>query len=328
MTVTAPISVVIPSFNSEGFLRETIASVRAQTLAPAEIIVVDDGSRDASAALATELGAHVIHRANGGICAARNTGIAAASQPWIALLDHDDWWHPSKLARQWAAVERFPAAVLVATDCAKVGNDGQPVEASMAHRPISRYEVVRAGDRDGTMILHEHAAEDLAWTGWFLLPSAALVRRDILLATGGFDERLRRWEDVDCFLRVLLHGPLVFIDEVLMYWVQHATNSSADYTAMRRGLLALYDLVRRQPSAYPRSLLERLERERGPTLLELARTALDDPHVGNATALAAAAFRAAPSRRALLVFAASFLPRPLLQRVSSARVNKAVSAAP
>ncbi len=81
------ISVVIPAYESARFIARTIASARAQTLAPMEIIVVNDGSRDETAAVARAAGATVITQENAGVCAARNAGIMAASGDWIALLD-------------------------------------------------------------------------------------------------------------------------------------------------------------------------------------------------------------------------------------------------
>jgi glycosyltransferase involved in cell wall biosynthesis len=94
------ISVVIPAYNAAAFLPRSIASVRAQTLQPVEVIVVDDGSTDDTTAVAAGLGVRVITRTNSGPSAARNTGIQMASGDWIALLDADDRWSPEKLERQ------------------------------------------------------------------------------------------------------------------------------------------------------------------------------------------------------------------------------------
>jgi glycosyltransferase involved in cell wall biosynthesis len=88
---------VIPSYNAERFIAETIESVLAQTVEIAEIIVVDDGSADQTAKVADGFPrTKVIRRANGGQGAARNTGVDAAAGEWIAFLDHDDLWGPRK----------------------------------------------------------------------------------------------------------------------------------------------------------------------------------------------------------------------------------------
>src|SRR5208337_4910913 len=107
------ISVVIPAYNAERFLPRCFKSVFAQTLKPEEVIVVDDGSTDNTAAVAAALGATVVSQANSGVAAARNLGISHASGEWIALLDADDLWAPDKLERQVALIR--PETVLVYT---------------------------------------------------------------------------------------------------------------------------------------------------------------------------------------------------------------------
>src|SRR5215831_2827499 len=91
----AAVSGIIPAYNAESFISETIASALAQTYPLTELIVVDDGSSDHTAEVAARFpNTRVIRRPNGGQGAARNTGIQAASGDWIAFLDHDDTWHP------------------------------------------------------------------------------------------------------------------------------------------------------------------------------------------------------------------------------------------
>src|SRR5215469_4492500 len=106
------ISVVIPVYNRQQDVQRALASALRQTLAPAEIVVVDDGSTDASVAAVTALNESRIrlvrHDRNRGAAAARNTGIAAARGDWIALLDSDDEWDRDKLARQIAALTAAP----------------------------------------------------------------------------------------------------------------------------------------------------------------------------------------------------------------------------
>src|SRR3569833_81721 len=96
------VSVVIPAWNAQACLSRAIRSVLAQTLPPFEILVVDDGSTDATPSLVRQFGSPVrlIHQGHAGAAAARNTGIAAASGEYIAFLDADDEWLPRKLQRQ------------------------------------------------------------------------------------------------------------------------------------------------------------------------------------------------------------------------------------
>ena len=101
--VTLPVTVVVPAYRATETLARALASARAQQpYPPAEILVVDDGSRDGTAALARECGATVlVHEHNRGLAAARNTAVAAATQPWLAFLDADDEWLPHHLATLW-----------------------------------------------------------------------------------------------------------------------------------------------------------------------------------------------------------------------------------
>jgi glycosyltransferase involved in cell wall biosynthesis len=110
--------VVIPCYNARPYIRETIQSVLAQTHPPAAIIVVDDGSTDGSGDVAASCGSavRVVRQPNAGECAARNTGIEQAQSEWIAFLDADDVWRPTKLQRQFEAVAAQPDALCVHTD--------------------------------------------------------------------------------------------------------------------------------------------------------------------------------------------------------------------
>src|SRR4051812_1301977 len=99
------VSVIIPTYNSAALLAQAIASVLAQSVLPAEIIVVDDGSTDATEQLVQCHGSRVkyVRQRNQGVSAARNRGVASASGEFIAFLDADDVWHPRKLELQMAA---------------------------------------------------------------------------------------------------------------------------------------------------------------------------------------------------------------------------------
>ena len=131
----APISVVIPAHDEERFLAEAIHSVQAQTLQPAEIIVVADDCKDRTAEIAAELGAIVVEQNRRNMAAALNVGIKASSQSWIALLDADDLWDKRKLAWQWKAIQDCPAAALIACDLSLlVGERVSPIWSARQRR--------------------------------------------------------------------------------------------------------------------------------------------------------------------------------------------------
>jgi glycosyltransferase involved in cell wall biosynthesis len=167
--MTPKISVVIPAYNSEKCIRETLESVLNQTLSPHEIIIVDDGSKDDTATLIKSFGDRVryIRQDNQGIAAARNTGIQSATGDWIAFLDHDDLWLPTKLEKQSKVATENPDLICVYTTFAYLHVDGSLVEVPAFPAknlwPALRYRTP-------------------------ILPSTAIVKRSALLAIGGFQK--------------------------------------------------------------------------------------------------------------------------------------------
>src|ERR1039457_1698894 len=186
------ISVIIPAYNAARFLPRCLKSVFAQTLKPEEVIVVDDGSTDNTAALAAELGARVISRPNGGLSAARNTGIQNASSEWIALLDADDMWAPEKLERQAACIR--PETVLVYTGIRIFDDNGVRTEVP-AMDPISARKILRYCNP--------------------ITPSTVLVRRDAAVQVGGFREDIRACEDWEMWFRLLGLGQFETVSDPL-----------------------------------------------------------------------------------------------------------------
>ena len=122
-------SVVIPVYNGEKYITEAIRSALAQTFVDIEVIVVDDGSSDSSRAIINEIAQKdsrvvpLFMPKNGGVCEARNAGVARARGEWVAFLDADDCWLPQKLERQFAAL-RETSATLCCTGAWFVSSDG------------------------------------------------------------------------------------------------------------------------------------------------------------------------------------------------------------
>jgi glycosyltransferase involved in cell wall biosynthesis len=199
------ISAVIPAYNAARWLPAALASVRAQTPAPDEIIVVDNNSSDESAAIAAALGAIVLHEPLPGAAAARNRGIEAARSEWIALLDADDYWLPGKLARQRSLVEQFPDVRLVTANYFfdRDGTLSGPAfqQVGEAYLRLSK----RPLTDDAARVTVDHLSEQLAagnpWLG--LNSSAVFFRKEDALAAGGFDITFPRLEDMEFFARLL-----------------------------------------------------------------------------------------------------------------------------
>lgn len=207
------ISVVIPAYNAERFMRRCLQSVLAQTLKPYEIIVADDGSTDHTAALAAELGAHVLSGPNRGISSARNSAIRFASGEWIALLDADDLWDPEKLERQVACIR--PETVLVYTGIRSFDDKGIRNET-----PAEEPGVVKK------MLRHRN----------LIAPSSALVRRDVILRLGGFREGLRSCEDWGMWMRMRNTGRFDAVYEPLTSYYIHPASLSNNPEVMLEGL--------------------------------------------------------------------------------------------
>jgi glycosyltransferase involved in cell wall biosynthesis len=188
----APVSVVIPSYNSARYIVETIDSILAQTVQPAEIIVVDDGSTDESAQiLAARYDGRIryIYQENAGVSAARNRGIEAANGDFIAFCDADDIWHPQKLEFQMDAFARIPAAGLVGTKGYILPGAGAGADA------VARY--------DG---LPENVCHFVTWPQLvvknYICNSSVVVRSSILNIAGDFDTNMQGPEDHDLWVRI------------------------------------------------------------------------------------------------------------------------------
>jgi glycosyltransferase involved in cell wall biosynthesis len=212
------ISVVIPAYNSALFLPHSLESVFAQTLKPVEVIVVDDGSTDNTAAVATELGATVLRCSNGGPGAARNAGIRAASGEWIALLDADDRWAAEKLERQAASIR--PESVLVYTGIQVFDDNGVreeqlAIEATLARKTL-RYRNPIA-------------------------TSSVLMRRKAALAGGGFNEEIQSCEDWELWVRLKRAGDFEAVADPLTHYYVHSNSYSTNSAKMLAGLDQIMD---------------------------------------------------------------------------------------
>jgi glycosyltransferase involved in cell wall biosynthesis len=193
------VSVVIPTFQRAALLPRALESVRRQTRQPGEVIVVDDGSTDGTAELLRRNFPEVLclRRANGGVSAARNQGIAAARGEWIALLDSDDAWRPAKLERQLAALAAAPEHRICHSDEIWI-RDGRRVNPGRRHAKRGGWIFRRCLPLCA------------------ISPSAALIHRSLFAQVGLFDEMLPACEDYDLWLRITARHPVLLVDEPLV----------------------------------------------------------------------------------------------------------------
>jgi len=214
--VTPAVSVIIPCYNGEAYLAEALESVAAQTLQPAQTIVVDDGSTDRSAEIARGFPfVTLVSQQNRGLPSARNAGLDAATGELVAFLDADDVWEPQKLQRQVAYLDTHPEVPFV------FAYHRYLIEDPEALPPFLRHTLALESERS-------------------TLPSAWLVRRDALDAVGRFRTGLTISDDLDWLMRAsdlgLRPGT---VEEVLLSRRIHSSNLSLDARETQRELLGI-----------------------------------------------------------------------------------------
>ncbi len=202
------VSVVVPVFGGERFLGEALDTIAGQSYPDIETIVVDDGSPDASAEIASARpDVRLLREPHRGVAAARNAGVAAARGELIAFLDQDDLWHASKISLQVALLGERPELAIALTHVEMVLLDGTP-------RP--------------------------PWLTWLTnqqpgyLPSTWLVRREAFERVGLFDTQYRVVCDADWLARAKDCGLInEMLEETLVYWRIHEANGSYEQERMR-----------------------------------------------------------------------------------------------
>ncbi|MBE7491728.1 MAG: glycosyltransferase family 2 protein [Planctomycetes bacterium] len=221
------VSVVIPTFRRPHLLRQAVQSVLAQTWRPIELVVVDDGSPDDSFAQIQAMSAEVSAadvtpafstKPNGGVASARNFGIARASGELVAFLDDDDLFFPTKLEKQVAAMASSGAGASCCQVERRVGDSSRPYP----HDPAG---LIKGRDPAGVL-------RRAAWGH----TNSLVVRREVLKACGGYDERLQIFEDDEFLIRLAHHADFAPVPEVLATWIDRPDSLSRvpDKAALQR----------------------------------------------------------------------------------------------
>ncbi|MGA2399048.1 MAG: glycosyltransferase family A protein [Steroidobacteraceae bacterium] len=220
--MSASISCVVPVYNGARYLAEALDSILAQTLPPTEIIVVDDGSTDATAQVTDAYAKHVIYvrQANAGPASARNRGIGLAKGDFISFLDADDLWHKDKLERQHLALQSNPAAGICITYLQNFWVE------ELAH------ERDRMRDHGFAKPMPGYVCQCL------------LARRSVFDTVGCFDESKRLGEDQDWFLRADRAGIIKeTVTDALVYRRIHGQNMTYEVYEPSKARADLLDNV-------------------------------------------------------------------------------------
>jgi glycosyltransferase involved in cell wall biosynthesis len=231
-----PVTVVIPAFDRAALVGRAVASALSQQLPPAEVLVVDDASTDGTADAAELAGARVIRLTeNRGRAGARNVGIEAASQEFIAFLDSDDEWYPGHLSALWP--HRDEAVLLAAST---IGSLSRRVEGNPTLVP---------------RILG--SPRDVLWPVNPIPTSTVLVRKLHLQAVGGF-AALDLCEDLDLWIRLLERGKGLVMSNLSATYHEHEGQASQDRSRMRLAEMQVLDSYRSRPW-YDDSIRRRLQ---------------------------------------------------------------------
>jgi glycosyltransferase involved in cell wall biosynthesis len=212
----AEVSIVIPTFNCEKYIHQTLDSVIKQTFADFEIIVVDDGSTDKTTQIIKNYNypVRLIVQNNAGVCIARNRGLEESKGRYVCFMDHDDYWYPEKLECQLKVFNEHP-------------------EAGVVHSTFINWQ----SDSDGNFPPPDSfSREDIPdeidsnYSGWvyhlylldsWMLTSTAMIKKEVLRKCGGFDPSLPFSEDWDLWLRITREYPIIRTARPTTLYRQH-----------------------------------------------------------------------------------------------------------
>jgi glycosyltransferase involved in cell wall biosynthesis len=226
------VSVIMPAYNVAAYIGQAVESALAQTFRDFEVVIVDDGSTDRSAAIADGYAARderlrVFRKKNGGISSARNYALGQARGSVIALLDSDDVWDPGYLEAQMSILTSDPGVDIVTANARDLGGkrDGLPTRPFPDSRPEPTLARI-LGDEEAVFIM-------------------CVFHRRVYETLGDFDESLPTNEDYDYWLRAAAHGfRFRRNDRPLGYYRRRADSLSASPVKMLQGILRVYTKIR------------------------------------------------------------------------------------
>jgi glycosyltransferase involved in cell wall biosynthesis len=244
------ISVIVPTYNRSGVLLRAIRSILNQTVAPGEVIIVDDGSTDDTQ---DQVGREfpdlqLLCQERQGVSSARNHGIRKAQFQWITFLDSDDQWLPEKLEKQLDAVSGSDRFAACHTNEIWVRN-GRRVNPLKKHQKRGGWIFPDCLDR------------------CVISPSSIMIQRQVLTDLGGFDESLPVCEDYDLWLRLTSSHPVAYLDAPLIVkYGGHSDQLSGQYWGMDRFRIRALEKILGQDELrkdYRQLALETLHRKIG-----------------------------------------------------------------
>lgn len=224
MVSTPRVSVVVPAYNVSAYLEAALSSVECQSFSDYEVLIVDDGSTDQTAAVALTFSRRdprfkLLQKSNGGLSSARNHGIRYAKGEYIALLDGDDIYHPDKLAVHIAKLDNSPKVGVTYSASRAIRDDGQQTFMILSGKPVVK-----------------NVLSALLYKNFIGHGSNAVFRRCLIDEVGDFDETLRSSEDIDFWLRIAATERWEFDREprILCYYRVRPSGLSFNVAQMQR----------------------------------------------------------------------------------------------
>ncbi|MBO3459834.1 glycosyltransferase family 2 protein [Aetokthonos hydrillicola Thurmond2011] len=257
------VSVIIPVYRVEKYIAATVESVLAQTYKNFELLIVDDGSPDKSIEICQQFADNrikIIRQENGGVCAARNTGIRNAQGEYLAFLDGDDLWSPEKLEKHVEHLENSPLVGLSFSRSAFVDEAG---------KPLGIYQMPKLKDITPALILRRNPIGN---------GSAPVIRQEVFAAIKFqencyFDEQLRHFEDVECWLRIALQTNWQ-IEGIPQPLTQYRVNSQGASTNLSKQIEDLEKVLEKTRSYAPDLIAQHGNAAKAYELRKLARWAV------------------------------------------------------
>lgn len=261
-------SVIIAVYNGANTIRRAIESVLSQTYPALELIVVDDGSTDATAAEVAQFGGLVryVHQSNVGVSAARNAGARLATGEWLAFLDADDWYYPDRLRLHAEWIESDPALDFLTGDYDYIHFDGSRISRSMEKTEAGSMILRRAaGRRD---VLMEEGEISLYIENHFGDTHTLSVPRKTFLELGGYPVGRRVCEDVNFLIRLCAQSKRIGVvcEPMAVYFIHSNSVTRSDPLRAQQltveALLPLKDILANAPALIKRGWRGRLRRAR------------------------------------------------------------------
>ena len=226
------VSVIIPAYNAENTITETIFSVLNQTFKDLEVIVIDDGSKDKTTELVLEIEdsrVKLFPYENGGVALARNRGISHASGEYISFLDHDDLWTPDKIEAQISALRKSPDASVAYSWTINMYSEEKPIRFTKLSP--AKFE----GDVYSQLLVHNFICSG----------SNILVRAAAIKSIEGFDPTPVSNEDWDFYLRLAAKWSFVVVPQYQIIYRHTGNSMSSQVQRSEKGGLILIDKIYR-----------------------------------------------------------------------------------